>query len=215
MGSYRRQADRFSARLDQWRRGCGRAGHVRLHCCEPRTCLKDVAEISREALRDTGRVGIDSLQKSRDFLLNLPLDDLDLRRDNLQRLGLVLHFRLHSLHPKTNLLDLSRRRRLVGTNTRATDKFWFGDEAPNISATAGTVNSTFVAIRCFSKLARSAAGAARSDGSQEQLGAQAAAREMGSDGFSCPVNCGAGIEKNDDRWTCTTESYAENAWGPG
>jgi hypothetical protein len=75
---------------------------------------EDAGQVLLEAhagfFRNAGRVGIYSLQKIPDFLLNLTLDDPDLRTawwGNLPWLDLVLHFRLHSLPiPRQTYFDL-------------------------------------------------------------------------------------------------------------
>ena len=92
-------------------------------------------------LRDAGGIGIDRPEKILDLLLHLALDDLDLASlwwGDLPRLDLVLHFRLHSYHPR-------RATRIVVVNTWGTDKFRCGEERPKISQIAGPVNSTLVA----------------------------------------------------------------------
>jgi hypothetical protein len=65
---------------------------------------EDAGQVLLEAhpgfFRDPGSVGIDSLQKILDFLLNIALNDLDVRTarwSDLPRLDLMLHFRLHFL----------------------------------------------------------------------------------------------------------------------
>jgi hypothetical protein len=97
---------------------------------------EDAGQVLLEAdagfFRYASRVGIDSLQKIPDFLLNLPLDDPDLRtaqRGNLPwldpaLLDLVLHFRLHSPASPTIQLSTSGDPS-VATNTWGMDKFWF------------------------------------------------------------------------------------------
>jgi hypothetical protein len=64
---------------------------------------EDAAKVLLEAdsgfFRYAGGVGIDSLEKILDFLLNLPADDTYVRiaRGYFPWLDLVLHFRLHPL----------------------------------------------------------------------------------------------------------------------
>ena len=74
---------------------------------------EDAGQVLLEAdsgfFRDAGSIGIDSLKKILDFLLNLPVDDMDARIArwgylrwldlllDLVLLDLVLHFRLHPL----------------------------------------------------------------------------------------------------------------------
>jgi hypothetical protein len=69
------------------------------------------------------------------------LEELDLPSlwwGDLPWLDLVLHFQLHSYHPR-------RATRIVAVNTWGTDKFRFGEERPKLSRKAGPVNSTLVA----------------------------------------------------------------------
>ncbi len=190
---------------------------------------EDAAKVLPEAdvrfFRDTGSIGIDSLKKILDFLLNLPIDTermarkgdipwLDLALLDLVLLDLVVHFRLHPLpSPK-------RQPRIVAVNTRAMDKFRFGEEQANISGIAGSVNGTFVAYRLFGKLPRSAARRLEADSawgnrSKQQLGAEPLVGEMGGDELSCLLRGRARVEENDDGRASATECYAENARLPG
>ena len=187
---------------------------------------EDAAKVLPEAdarfFRYAGGVGIDSLEEILDFLLNLPVDDTDVR---IARWGylpwldllldlvlldpvwldLVLHFRLHP-HAISEAAT-----RIVPVNTWARDKFRFGEEQPNISGIDVSVNGTLVVSGFFGKVRQSLADTAWGDGSKKQFSVESVVGEVGGDEISYLVSGGAGIEENDDRRTGTAEGHAEDA----
>ena len=56
----------------------------------------------------------------------------------------------------------------------------------------------------------SSPGAAGGDRCQKQFRVKSATGEVGGDGFSRLLRGGAGIKKDDDRWTGSTQGRSEN-----